>query len=267
MLGLLALVLLANPAWAQSTETEQFLQEIVPQIQALGRAQNLARMAGERANGGLEVYRAEPSMFGNASEAPYTELPDAWIFRFQGGSPGASVRTIETEVRVNRDTFTTTVLYNGPIRSGVVPPVSSQLPPAQPLQPLPNPPQTFEFQPLPEAAPVMPILPTAAMPTTAPVAPATDDSIRLTEAIFGLSRAQNLARQAGERVNGGLQVYRVENAMHGNAANSPFVDSGDAWIFRFRGGAPGTALNTIETEVRVDKATFETSVIYNGAPR
>ncbi len=265
MLGLLALVLLANPAWAQSTEAEQFLQNIAPEIQALGRAQNLARMAGERANGGLEVYRAEASMFGNASEAPYTELPDAWIFRFQGGAPGASIRTIETEVRVDRDTFATTVLYNGPIHSGAVPPVSSQLPPAQPLQA--NQPQTFEFESLPEAAPVMPILPTAAIPTTAPVAPATGDTISLTEAIFGLSRARNLARQAGERVNGGLQVYRVEAAMHGNAANSPFVDASDAWVFRFRGGAPGTALNTIETEVRVDKATFATSVIYNGAPR
>ncbi len=191
-------------------------------------------------------------MFGNASEAPYTELPDAWIFRFQGGAPGATSRTIETEVRVDRATFATSILYNGPIRTTTLPP-ATPLPPAQPLsQPLP---------PASDQAPIMPLLPTSATPTPA------GDTIRLTEAIFGLSRAQNLARQAGERVNGGLQVYRAEAAMHGNAANAPFIDGGDAWIFRFRGGAPGTDLTAIETEVRVDKATFETSVIYNGAPR
>ncbi len=85
--------------------------------------------------------------------------------------------------------------------------------------------------------------------------------------IEALSRAKNLARQAAETVNGGLAQYRAELSMHGFAAKSPFVDRGDHWIFTFKGNVPGVAEPSIESEIRVDKADFKTTVLYNGAIR
>jgi hypothetical protein len=55
--------------------------------------------------------------------------------------------------------------------------------------------------------------------------------------------------------------------MHGFAAKSPFVDQGDHWIFTFKGNVPGVSEPSIESEVRVDKADFKTTVLYNGAIR
>lgn len=85
--------------------------------------------------------------------------------------------------------------------------------------------------------------------------------------IEALSRAKNLARQAAETANGGLSNYRAELSMHGFAAKSPFVDRGDHWVFTFKGNAPGVTEPSIESEVRVDKADFKTTVLYNGAIR
>lgn len=85
--------------------------------------------------------------------------------------------------------------------------------------------------------------------------------------IEALSRAKNLARQAAETENGGLSQYRAELSMHGFAAKSPFVDQGDHWIFTFKGNVPGVFEPSIESEVRVDKADFQTTVLYNGAIR
>ncbi len=85
--------------------------------------------------------------------------------------------------------------------------------------------------------------------------------------IEALSRAKNLARQAAETENGGLSQYRAELSMHGFAAKSPFVDQGDHWIFTFKGNVPGVIEPSIESEVRVDKADFQTTVLYNGAIR
>lgn len=85
--------------------------------------------------------------------------------------------------------------------------------------------------------------------------------------IEALSRAKNLARQAAEAANGGLLKYRAELSMHGSAAKSPFVDRGDYWIFTFKGNVPGVTEPSIESEVRVDKANFKTTVLYNGAIR
>ncbi len=85
--------------------------------------------------------------------------------------------------------------------------------------------------------------------------------------IEALSRAKNLARQAGEAANGGLGVYRSERSMHGFAAQSPYVDKGDFWLFTFKGSTPGADAPFVETEVRVDKADFKTTVLYNGVIR
>ncbi len=85
--------------------------------------------------------------------------------------------------------------------------------------------------------------------------------------IEALSRAKNLARQAGEAANGGLEIYRAERSMHGFAAQSPYVDQGDFWLFTFKGSAPGSDTPYVESEVRVDKADFKTTVLYNGSIR
>lgn len=273
---LVALILLAGPAWGQSNDMQQFIQETAPEIQALGRAQNLARMAGENANGGIDVYRAESAMFGAAADAPYTEYPDAWLFRFQGGAPGATVYTIESEVRVDKVTFDTAVVYNGPLRSGMSSSDAMNSNNAMNHGSMSSHNNSMQQPNLslnnnnsgPDVM-VMPLLPMGSSSTTTTSSTTTSSSsARATiDQILALGRAKNLARQAGERENGGLEVYRVENAMHGVASDAPYSDVGDAWIFRFRGGSPGSSLDAIETEVRVDQATFATSVIYNGAPR
>lgn len=85
--------------------------------------------------------------------------------------------------------------------------------------------------------------------------------------IEALSRAKNLARQAAEAANGGLENYRSDFSMHGSAAKSPYVDQGDYWVFTFKGGIPAYTVPTVESEVRVNKADFETTVIYNGTIR
>jgi hypothetical protein len=85
--------------------------------------------------------------------------------------------------------------------------------------------------------------------------------------IEALSRAKNIARQAAEIANGGLLKYRAELSMHGFAAKSPYKDQGDHWMFTFRGSAPGSTDMSIESEVRVNKSDFQTTMLYNGAIR
>lgn len=86
--------------------------------------------------------------------------------------------------------------------------------------------------------------------------------------ITDLSRAKNLARQAAERVNGGINSYWAEPSMHGPAAESPFVDNGDGtWTFTFQGGAPASNVLDVETEVVVNRSTWDVAVVYNGAVR
>ncbi|MCM1981434.1 purine nucleoside permease [Lyngbya confervoides] len=79
-----------------------------------------------------------------------------------------------------------------------------------------------------------------------------------------LTRAQNLARQAGIHENGGLSRYRPEIAMFGPADESPhFRNVDDSITFRFKGGDPLAASPTLETWVTVTRQG-QTTVDYNG---
>lgn len=83
----------------------------------LNRAKNLARQAAEVANGGLGEYRAEPSMHGVSSEAPFVDNGDGtWTFSFKGSRPGSSVYRIESIVTVSRN-GQVRIDYNGVIRN------------------------------------------------------------------------------------------------------------------------------------------------------
>lgn len=85
---------------------------------ALFRAQNLARQAAEKANGGLGNYRAESSMYGPATKAHYVDNGNGtWTFTFKGHRPGSDVDTYESVVTVSRD-GNVAIDYNGAVRSG-----------------------------------------------------------------------------------------------------------------------------------------------------
>jgi hypothetical protein len=81
------------------------------------RAMNLARQAAERANGGLENYRSEQSMYGPATRSPFKDNGDGTLtFTFLGGQP-AEPATLQSIVTVSLDGSAVAVDYNGPIRS------------------------------------------------------------------------------------------------------------------------------------------------------
>jgi len=137
-------------------------------------------------------------------------------------------------------------------------PETSQTPiPVEPLPPSPDIP-TLPIVPDPRPVP----------PTPAPRRPLPRGSFEEVSRYFrDLNRAKNLARQAAEIANGGLQRYRAEASMHGAAIDSPFEEFEDAWVFTFRGGEPGFVQPSIETQVRVDRRTFQTTILYNGPIR
>ena len=86
----------------------------------LQRAKNLARQAAEKYNGGLGKYRAERTMHGPTSEAPYVDNGDgSWTFTFYGGPPGweqGGSPTIESVVTVIENGWDVSIDYNGSVR-------------------------------------------------------------------------------------------------------------------------------------------------------
>jgi hypothetical protein len=79
------------------------------------RAMHLARQAAERTNGGLNVYRAEPSMY-TVERAPYVVNRDNTVtFTFLGGAP-AQPPSLQSVITVTPDGSRVNVDYNGPIR-------------------------------------------------------------------------------------------------------------------------------------------------------
>ena len=80
------------------------------------RAMNLARQAAERVNGGLNNYRAESSMYGPATKAPFKNNGNGTLtFTFLGGFPAAPP-SIQSIVTVALNGNTVSVDYNGPVR-------------------------------------------------------------------------------------------------------------------------------------------------------
>jgi hypothetical protein len=86
----------------------------------LNRAKNLARQAAEQANGGLRLYRAEPSMHQAGEDAPYKINSDGTLtFTFKGRQSTTSVFTILSIVTVDLDREIVTMNYNGEIPTQV----------------------------------------------------------------------------------------------------------------------------------------------------
>ncbi len=102
-----ALTLHLSPASAQSGEVSECAVNAIAaadataQINALGRAKNLARQAAEAANGGLAKYQAAANMHGPVSIAPCKDNGNgSWTFTVMGGTPGFQTPTQETIVTV-----------------------------------------------------------------------------------------------------------------------------------------------------------------------
>ena len=87
-------------------------------INALGRARNLARQTAEATNGGLMNYRTDASMHGRLSDAVCVDNGNgSWTFTIKGGAPGFTTPTIETVVTVDSSNWQVKVDYNGAVRS------------------------------------------------------------------------------------------------------------------------------------------------------
>ena len=85
--------------------------------------------------------------------------------------------------------------------------------------------------------------------------------------LLDLNRAKNLARQAAEKANGGLNNYRAEVSMHGPASQAPYVDNGNGtWTFTFKGRRPNSQDYTQESVVIVS-TQGQVTVDYNGSVR
>ena len=108
----------AVPAHAQSvnacvTQASVGEGDVAARITALSRAKNLARQAAEAANGGLDQYRAEDSMYGPIGQTPCTpNETGSWTFTFKGTAPGSSTPFVESVVTVDSQTGNVTVDRN-----------------------------------------------------------------------------------------------------------------------------------------------------------
>lgn len=118
-----ALPLLPGIARAQTPVPSNSQETIAPEISdplLLGRAQNLARQAAIKANGGLSKYRPAPAAFGPAIQSPHVINTDGSItFVIRGGAVGYKVPTQETVVTVAPNN-SVVVSYNGPIRTSKI---------------------------------------------------------------------------------------------------------------------------------------------------
>lgn len=112
----------AMPIKAQS-ENDCFTKakrsgNLIQQLTELGRAQNLARQAGEEINGGIGKYRAETSMFGPMDATNCVVSGDnTWTFTFTGSTADSSVPIVETVVTVNNETWDVVVDSNTPLNN------------------------------------------------------------------------------------------------------------------------------------------------------
>lgn len=114
------------------------------------------------------------------------------------------------------------------------------------------------------------IVPASAQPATELSECATKaiESENAAAQITALGRARNLARQAAEAANGGLEVYRADASMHGRVSDAPCVDNGDgSWTFTVKGGEPGFTTPSKETVVTVNSNGWTVKVDYNGPVR
>ncbi|MFO8040550.1 MAG: hypothetical protein R6U67_14025 [Sodalinema sp.] len=125
VLPLILLMLLTAPAvniqpaqaQAETPTNDPALEALSLSPLDLNRAKNQARQFAERLNGGLQTYRAEPSMHGPSAESPYRVTEAGQLeFNFFGRAPGASNYTIETVIVVDPDTWELDMIYNGAIR-------------------------------------------------------------------------------------------------------------------------------------------------------
>jgi hypothetical protein len=88
----------------------------------------------------------------------------------------------------------------------------------------------------------------------------------LTNANGQITRSMHLARQAAERTNGGLNVYRAEPAMYTVEQARYVVNRDNSVTFTFMGGAPAEP-PTIQSVVTVDPNKSTVNVDYNGPVR
>ncbi len=238
----------------------------------LNRAKNLARQAAINANGGLGKYRPDPVMYGPAIQTVYARNNDGSItFRFNGSAPGIATPKFETVATVAANGVVS-LDYNGTPRTAIgaaslpsPPSVGSPISAAVPERPNSSVPSTI---PLTPSDGPLPQQPGAISPASAPVTavPAgTPSTIAWVDQDAFVARAQNLARQAAIKANGGLTAYRPEPSMFGPSAKSPFVKNADGSItFSFQGGTPGASLTLLSVVVVHPDGSVK--IQYNGPP-
>ncbi|MBE9077019.1 hypothetical protein IQ241_06860 [Romeria aff. gracilis LEGE 07310] len=197
----------------------------------LVRAKNEARQAAERLNGGLNEYRAESAMHGSILQVPYVDNNDGTVTFTFRGGNPADVAAGIYSVESIITVDVTSWETVIDYNGDLRTDIAADTPPST-IQP---------------------------------------DFVSRANDHFVLVRAKNEARQAAERLNGGLGSYRAEPAMHGDVNQAPYVINQDGSItFTFQGGSPSQAANgnyPIESVVTVDNRDRSVVVDYNGPIR
>jgi hypothetical protein len=118
-ISLFSVTLSVLPVTKVQAQTSDTSAEFARQID-LNRAKNLARMAAERENGGLGLYRAEAKMHSLPEETNHVDNGDSWTFTFLGyqvvNQMVMSEPTIESVVTVSKDGQSINIDYNGAVR-------------------------------------------------------------------------------------------------------------------------------------------------------